>query len=105
MANPSYRDYQRRTEARRLGRSEPAGRDIGSEAGNSEDELHHLRVHAHLDSTRDSPRWVVIHHYSENGKGDYKLREFVDGTKLLQHIGKYAGVPGFESEGEEEKES
>ena len=103
MASPSYRDYQRRTEARRLGRSEPEGRDIGE--GESDAELHHLRIHAHLDATREAPRWLVAHHYSEDGKGDYKLREFVDGTKLLQHIGKYAGVPGFESEGEEEKES
>jgi hypothetical protein len=102
MASPSYRDYQRRTEARRLGR-QPEGRDLGD--GESENELHHLRVHLHAEGSRESPKWVVVHHYSEDGKGDYKLREFVDGTKLLQHLGKYAGLPGFESEGEEEKES
>jgi hypothetical protein len=95
-----YRDYQRRVEARRLGRDGPVGRNI--ESGNSE-ELHHLRVHAHLDATRESPKWVVMHHYSEDGNGDYERREFTDGMKMLRHIARHAHVPGFE--GEEEKES
>jgi hypothetical protein len=99
--NLPYRDYQRRVEARRLGRSEPSG---GRETDSPEGELNHLRIHAHLDATRESPRWVVLHHHTPDGTGDWSQHEFTDGVEMLRHIGRHAHVPGFEEE-EEKKEN
>jgi hypothetical protein len=94
----SYRDYQRRTEARRLGREIPA-HSHGSETGeDGEKELHHLAVYAHEAGTRERPMWVVQHHHSEDDSEPAEEHDFADGEEMLRHVGKHAGVPSFDEE-------
>src|SRR6478672_9161612 len=72
----SYRDYQRRTEARRLGRPDPVkrdGHDIDEEGG-----LSHLVVVGHADSTRGSPRWIVEHYGLEDSETPTSEHTFSD---------------------------
>lgn len=96
----SYRDYQRRVEARRLGREIPAhGDDHESEtAEDSEKELHHLSIYGHPGGTRERPMWIVQHHHSADDSEPGEEHEFSDGDEMLNHIGRHAAIPGFHEE-------
>jgi hypothetical protein len=95
----SYRDYQRRTEARRLGREIPSHRDYheSDTAEDGEKELHHLAVYAHEAGTRERPMLVVQHHHAEDDS-EPEEHEFSDGDAMLHHIARHAAVPGFHEE-------
>ncbi len=100
MGGNSFRDYQRRTEARRLGRPDPVQRD-GHEA-DSEGELHHITVVGHPDATRELPRWIVEHYDTGDTENPSAEHHFSDGVEMLTHIGRHANVPGFEEENSKE---
>jgi len=56
------------------------------------DNLHHIRVYRHSDSTPVNPRWLVEHHTSENDSHPTE-HTFDDGKKLLAHVAEHTAVP------------
>ncbi len=49
---------------------------------------------------QNKKRWIVVHHHSADGDGDYKVREFDDGIEMLKHIARHSHIPGFGAEKE-----
>jgi len=63
-----------------------------------QENLHHLRVHAHPDGSPESPRWIVAHHSGENSEPSAE-HEFDSGHEMLAHIANHASVPEESEEG------
>ncbi len=63
--------------------------------------LHHLRIHAHPHGTPDKPKWLVLHHASEDDANPEGY-EFDSGAEMLGHVAEHSGVSMPDS-GEEEE--
>jgi len=61
------------------------------------DNVHHLRVYAHENSTVEAPKWLVEHHSTEN---DDRPAEYVfdEPKAMLHHIATYSGASGPQRE-------
>jgi hypothetical protein len=90
-----YRNYQRSTESRRMGRPAPVrdSHDIDSEGG-----LSHILITGHPDTARGSPKWLVQHFDVSDTETPSSEHTFSDGFSMLEHVGKMANVPEFREE-------